>query len=405
MSKKHHVIIGASAAGIGALSRLRTLDKESRITCISGQRQLPYNTCLLADYLAGEKELSQIATKPLSFFTQQNITLRLATTVTAIDGARKILQLCDTSGEHELAYDTLFLGLGTSLVYPSIPGIDTGGVFGFHTLSDTENIRSYMSQNNVRDVVVIGAGLSGVECADALAHRDTAITVVERESHLLPTLVDEEGAHYITQLMVEHNVAMRSSQSVSAIISDGGSVRAVELDDGTQLSADMVVLATGGRPNSQLAKDAGILLQDERVVVDEFQQTSIPGIYAGGDICLVQDMITKERVPSTLWTDAMMQGMHAAFAMTGKSRAYPGVCIVTGSRFFDTMFVSVGNINPVGQTYQEVVDSRSDFYHKFILKDGSLVGFVMVGKAKAVGALRALLVSGKTISADELRAL
>lgn len=407
MNSTRHVIIGSSAAGIGALSRLRKLDPHSSIMCITAQKQLPYNTCLLADYLGDAKELSQIIIKTQDFFDDNAIILKKNTCLVAIDTDTKIITVESEGVKEQVPYDTLFLGLGTQIVYPPISGIhDYAGVFSFHTLDDTTTILDYIKQRQVSKALIIGAGLSGVECADALSEHGIESDIVEMQQFLLPSLVDDEGAQFIERKMNAHGVTMHAQKKVVSVHGSDHGVEHAVLDTGDTISCQMIIVATGGQPCTTVARDAGIALENNRIVVDEYQQTSITDIYAAGDICMVRDVVTKQLVASTLWTDAMMQGMHAACAMAGQKRAYPGVCIITGSRFFDTMFISAGKIICPSNDYQEVIDESDEYYHKFMLDiDSRLCGFLMVGKAKALGKLRTMMISQKPVSAEDLFAL
>lgn len=117
---------------------------------------------------------------------------------------------------------------------------------------------------------------------------------------------------------------------------------------------------------------------------------------------MVRDQVTGALVPSSLWTDAMMQGMHAAQTMTGVRKPYPGVCIITASRFFDTMFASTGPVATYDHSYKPVVDATDDYYHLFLRKDGMLAGFLMLGRLRSVGRLRQFLCSRQQVSAKEL---
>ena len=172
---KRYLLIGASAASIGAYIKLRQLDPGAQITIISAEKELPYNKCLLADYLA-----AQIGIEKLSILTRADdptLTVILGVTVTALDPLKKEVETADGK---RFFYDALFLGMGSSPFVPPLPGIESNGVFTFHTLADTNHMRAYIHQKKVQKVVIIGAGLSGLEAADALTQYNLSITLIKK---------------------------------------------------------------------------------------------------------------------------------------------------------------------------------------------------------------------------------
>ena len=292
--KKTHVIIGSSAAGMSALNKIRQLDPHAELICITAQAELPYNKCLLADHLAGLKTEQQILTATAESLQQKNIHLLRNTLVTNIEPTAKRVTLSDGQ---IITYDSLFLGLGTSAFVPPIAGAALPGVFTFHTLADAQNILAWIALKRPRTAVVIGAGLSGLEAADALANQGVAVTVVERGSQLLANQVDARGSALIERCMQARGVAWYPQQTVAEIMGID-SVATVILENGKQLPADMVIVAAGARTNSALALQAGLALQQGGVIVDDQLMTSAQDIYAGGDLVVVRSQLTGELVPS-----------------------------------------------------------------------------------------------------------
>lgn len=387
--KKTYIVIGASAAGIGALTKLRTLDKDATVICVTAEKEMPYNRCLLADHLAGIKTVEDVATKSSDFFTSNNITLMLdAKVVKIIPQEHKVLL---ESGQ-ELSYDKLFIGAGRSSWMPTIPGSELTGVFSFYDLKDVKNILAFITTKKPKNVVVVGAGLSGVECADALTHHGVAVTIVERAAHILPHQLDADGAQLLTGLMQQKNVAVQANTSVQEIRGNG-QVHDIILANGQTIPCEMVIFAIGGATNAWLAREAGLETNGNGISVNDFMQTSDPNIFAGGDICLVKDILTNNRVQSCLWPDAVMQGMVAAQGMVGQPKAYAGSLIVTSSHIFDTTFVTCGPVINPSPDYRVIMRRDTNFYHKFLVHDKKLKGFVMVGNVDNVGSLRKQLLT------------
>jgi len=392
--KKTYIVIGASAAGIGALTKLRTLDNTATIICVTAEKDMPYNRCLLADYLAGTKTIDDVSTKKSDFFAANNITLMLDSKVIKIvpDHHKIILH----SGQ-ELTYDKLFIGAGRSTGMPKIPGSELDGVFPFYDLRDVTKILDYITQYQPKKAVIIGAGLSGVECADALTNHGIPVTIIERAAHALPNQLDPAGAELLTRIMQSKNVIVRANASIQEISCDKNTstidkrVAHVILSNQEKISCDLVIFAIGARTNSWLASDAGLEVLGNGIKVNDFMQTSNPYIFAGGDICMVKDKLTNDVIQSCLWTDAMMQGMTAAHGMVGVSKEYAGTLIVTSSHIFDTTFVTCGPVTNSSHTYQEVIKQDDTFYHKFLIHEKKLKGFIMVGNVDNVGKLRKLM--------------
>ena len=388
--KKKVVIIGASAAGISTANRLRYLDSQVEITCISDEEQAPYNKCLLADYLAGSKQEEQVYTLTQEQVLQKNISLLLGRKVMRIDTTTQSLLLNDAS---TIAYDALVLGLGTSPVLPSLPGITAQGVFTFHRLRDIQGIMNYRRQNNAQKVVVVGSGLSGLECADALNTLGMQVSVVELRDRVLSTHVDVPGSRFIERQMLEQKVQLYLNKQVDRVLQAQDRIAGVSFADGMELQADMVVFAIGLQPNLPLASQAGIKVGSNGILVDEYMRTSIPNIYAAGDIVMVPDQLSGELVASRTWPDAMLQGLIAAHAIAEQPKTYPGIATIISSSFFGLKFASCGPIINPPEKYEIIIVDQPDFYHLFLLEDEILKGFLLVGNTHNVGKLRQALMT------------
>jgi len=386
---KTYLIIGTSAAGLGTAVKLRNCDTSATIICLTAEDEMPYNRCLLADYLSGSKTADLVATKPELFFTENNIILMRNALVVSIDRTNQTVKLADN---RSLSYDELFLGVGRSGWIPSLPGSTLQGVFPFYGLADTNKILSFIKDHNVTHATVVGAGLSGLECADALANKGLQVDIIERASHCLPNQLDAAGGAFLASIMHKDGVNIRTLDSVQEINGSNGLVKEAVLASGKKIATQMVIFAIGGKVNSHFAQTAGIVLSGAGILVNEYMQTSDPHIYAGGDVCLVKDILTGTLVQSCLWPDAVQQGMIAASNMAGGVRPYAGTVIITSSHIYNTTFVSCGPITNPPVEYQQIVKTGPDFYHKFLVQDGVLKGFAMIGKVDNVGMLRKKMV-------------
>lgn len=390
--KKQYIIIGTSAAGLSAAIKIRSIDQNCSIICISAEKEMPYNRCLLADHLSGAKTVEQIATKSQSFFDEQNIKLVLGKRVTAIDRVQRIVK---TDTDESLYYDALFIGTGRSGWIPNTPGSSLAGVFPFYGLSDSTAILEYIHQNNVTNVVVVGAGLSGLECADALANIGLKVTVVERALHALPWQLDVQGGAFLQQLMMKKHVDILTNLQITEIQGSNGAVRAALLSNDTLIQTQMLIFAIGGKINSEIAQKADLTIHNYGIVVNKHMQTNDPAIYAGGDVCVVKDMLTGELIQSCLWPDAALQGLTAGSCMAGQERRYPGTLVITSSTIYGTTFVTCGQINNIPADFKKIIRSGSDFYHTFVTHNDQLKGFCMIGRVDNVGMLRKTILEKK----------
>ncbi len=397
MNKKF-LIIGASAAGLGAAVKLRDLDKTIDITCITAEQEMPYNRCLLADFLAGSKTAEQVATKPQEYFDANNIKLLRGTKVTHIEPTLNRIRL--ESGDH-LEYDYLFIGTGRTAPRLPIPGNQLANVFSFYDLQDTKALAACITQNNIKRATVIGAGLSGLECADALTAYNLQIDVIERGNQVLGQQIDQEGSDLLKSLMTKFNVTLHTNCTVKKIIGDS-TVTGVTLSTGQNLPSDLVIFATGGMLSTPLAREAGITCSESGIITNEFMQTNIPNIFAGGDVCLVRNQLSGDLIQSCLWTDAILQGMAAAHGMLGNPKKYAGTLIVTSSNIFGTKFVTCGPVNNPPQHYAAHFKRTTESYHKFLTLDGRLKGFVMIGNVDNVGSLRKKLLDDSEFIIDPI---
>ncbi len=383
---KTYVIIGTSAAGMGALTKLRQLEKDARIICVSDEQEFPYNKCFLVEYLNHEKPLEKMYTKPQDFFTKNNIELKLNTKVTAINVNNKQITCADGSS---IAYTKLLLGVGGTLHIPPIEGKDTAGVFPFYTLNDTQRIKDWIEQQDVKHITIIGAGLSGLECADALTYYKLPVTIVDKNTQVLSRQTDAAGAEFIQNKARQHNVDFCFDVMINKIVSKDNGVCSVELSDGSTLKTDMVICALGARPNLALAESAKLEIDNYAVVTNEWMQTSNPDIYAAGDVALVRDKFTNKKMRSCTWPDALVQGMRAGTNMVEHMQPYGGVTLITASYFFGLSFHVAGIFSSDAKSEQ-----TDEYYQKVHYAESNYVkGFMLIGHTQNLSQLKRSLLT------------
>ena len=392
--QKTYIVIGTSAAGIAAVQKVRQADAQARIICFSEEAELPYNKCFLADFLGEQKDLSAVYTKSAYFFESLSIELYLATKVVALNRAEKTITCSDGK---TYIYTALLLAVGAASRNPTCSyQKDIRGFFPFYTLHDALAVQEWIKKEKPKNVVVMGAGLTGLEVADALRVHGVSVTVVEQQPRLLMRHSDGGGASFIVNAMKNCSVNLVLGVEVKEIISDANKcVTEVVFADGTSKKVEMVIGALGSCARLELAETAGLVVEQGAVVTNEYLQTSDPAIFAAGDVALVKNRITGERVRTALWPDAVAQGIYAGRAMalllggdekTGEGghpglQTYSGVVPVSTSSFFGVSFHSAGFLEPQYADWSERVERTSSGYSKVILDEAGVVkGFICLGE-------------------------
>lgn len=389
----HYLLIGASAVALGALRTILANDAEAKITIVSAEKEKPYNKCLLVDYIAGDKQLTELALCPPTLLNDPRISWHFNTKVLSIDRINK--QVIVTHPERIISYDYLLLATGSSAIKPTIAGIDLSGVFSFHTQFDSQNMEHYLTTNAIKKCVVIGGGLTGLEVADALHKKGIAVTIIEKNSRLLASILTSDGSSYLHERIARLGINLLLNCQVASLeAGDGKHVSSVVLSDGRSLPADMVIYAIGVRPNTALAIDSNLATSHHHLAVNESMQTSDPSIYAAGDVVLVPNAMNGNMMMSRMWHDAMRQGMIAGFNMAGIVKKYEGIMPQMQTSFFGLSLAAFGIFNEQLSS-KKLVDTTG--YQELFFSEGILQGFCLLGELTNFARFKADLLAKKPI--------
>ena len=309
------VIVGGGAAGFAAAEMLRREGFAGGVTLLSSDESAPYDRPNCSkDYLAGNAPEDWIPLKPPEFYAQHAITLELGAEVTAIDAKGRQLTL---AGGRNIAFDKLLLATGAEPIRLDIPGAGEPHVHVLRSLADARAIIA--AAKAARSAVVIGASFIGLEVAASLRARELEVHVVAPEQRPMERVLGREFGDFIRGLHEEHGVVFHLEETATAIKG-----RTVTLKGGTTLSADLVVIGVGVRPRIKLAEAAGLAV-DRGVLVNDYLETSAPGIYAAGDIARWPDPHTGDKLRIEHWVVAERQGQAVARNMMGQRARFADV--------------------------------------------------------------------------------
>lgn len=338
------LIIGGVAGGASAAARLRRLDENAEIVILERGEYISFANCGLPYYVGGEiaQKSALVLQTPQSFYQRFHIDVRVKNEAVSIDRVNKsvLVRNVETGEKYTESYDKLLLSPGAEPILPSIEGTGLEGVFTLRTVPEAVEIREFVENKPVKQAVIVGGGYIGVEMAENLTRAGVKTTIVEMQDHLIAPLDFDMACHVHTYLQTK-GVRILLNRAVQKIEQKDGQLT-LSLSDGT-LQADMVLLSAGVRPETKLAREAGLTLGGRgAIVTNEHMLTSDPNIYAVGDAVEVKDFVTGEKAYIPLAGPANKQGRVAADNIFGIPSVYSGTQGSSVLKIFDMTVAATG---------------------------------------------------------------
>lgn len=387
------VIIGGGASGLTTASNIRKFDEDSQIIVFTTQKHVAYSPCAIPYVIGGHIDsFNDIIMHRPEEYMRKNIRILTETTVTEIDKDLSEVVYEDKNGNKQIMkYDKLVIATGGKPLIPPIPGKDLEGVFKVRTVEDGLDIQNYA--NKSKRVVLVGGGAIGLELGSELANKGLEVTIAEMVPQLFPRSFDKEMSDKFQEHLQSNKIEILTGAAVESINGET-KVESVTID-GVERPADMVILSTGVRPQTELAESIGCKMGKFAIEVDDHMETSIENVYAAGDCVQVTNAITGEITLSPLGTTAVRQGIILAKHLTGHDIEFQPVLNSTVSQ------IGKMEMGAIGITEQEAVNqgidvvvsrvdslSRARYYPgseplfiKLIAKtDGTIIGCQMFGQ-------------------------
>lgn len=391
------VIIGNSATAVGAIEAMRQRDQAAEILVLAEEPHILYSRPLLSHYVAGEIDRARLAYRGTDFYARHHVQPILNARVVEIDPTAHTVT---TEAGESYRYGKLLISTGGSPIVPPVQGLGVQGVHPFARLDDAQAILQRVQGGQVKHAVVVGGGMIGLKATDALIKRGLHVTMVELAPRILSAALDATSSDLLARLLGQANVEVLTENTLTAVGCRAGAIESVTLRAGRTLPCDLLVFGIGVRPNAELARAAGIQV-NRGIVVDAFMRTSLPEIYAAGDVAEAYDLVVDMNRTVAIWPNAYRQGAIAGAHMVGFERADSGGVAMNTVEVCGVAAMSIGNGNVTNGDHEILteLDERRNRYKRLVIKGNRLVGAILVGHVNRAGIYTGLIRNKIDISA------
>ena len=392
---RQYVIVGNGIAGITAAQSIVRADQTTKVHIFGAEHYAYYRRPRLWEFIAGEIKQDSLYFRPPDWYAERGIHLHLGVRATALDPAAHRLTLSDGSTAE---YDCLLLATGGRPFVPPFEGADKEGVFTLCTLDDALAIKTYA--RDVRSAAIIGGGLLGLETARALCTAGLEVTVIECAPYLLPRQLDAEGARVLQALLEAQGLLILTGAVTEAILGNEYAT-GVRLKDDRVVDGGLVLISTGSRPRVELAREAGLEVK-RGVAVDEQLRTSGADVYAAGDVAEFEG-----RVYGIIPAATEQAQVAAANMVAHGSVTYHGTIPSNTLKIVSIDLTCLGEATAAGDEFVILrkVDAAGGVYRRLTLRDGKIVGAILLRDTQSVRPVKQLIVSGRDVSGYRERLL
>lgn len=384
--EKNYVIVGNSAAAIGCVEGIRQVDTKGSILIVSDEPHHTYSRPLISYLLWGKTDRQRMKYRPDSFYEDNKVDTLFGVKATALHPEEHTLEL--DNGE-TVTYGKLLLATGSRPFIPPMEGLDqVEKKFTFMTLNDALALEEAITPDS--KVLIVGAGLIGLKCAEGIFEKVASLTVVDLANRILPSILDAEGSKLVQEYIEKKGVKFYLSDSVAKF--EDGMAR---LNSGAEVEYDVVVIAVGVRPNVELAQQAGIDV-NRGILTDVHCATSAADVYAAGDCTVSHNIASDQDQILALLPNAYMQGETAGIEMAGGEANYDKAIPMNAMGMLGLHMITAGVYD--GEVYKE---QNCEGYKKLFVKDGKLKGYILIGDVIKRAGIYTSLIREQT-SLDEI---
>ncbi|PYN56282.1 MAG: pyridine nucleotide-disulfide oxidoreductase [Candidatus Rokuibacteriota bacterium] len=390
-----HLVIGGGTAGMNAIRTIREEESErSSITLVSAER--PYSRMVLPYYLDRSIAESHVFTATGKVLADWGVTAHLGKRVTALDTSASACTLDDGT---TIPYDDCLIATGSSAVRAPVPGADGRGVHSFWTLDEARGVIAQIQPGS--HVVMVGAGFIAFTILNSILSLGAKLTIVEIAPRILPRMIDDTGAALVQAWLKEHGVAVRTGAKVARIEDVKGRKR-LKFAAGGDLVCDVVIMATGIKTNLEWLKGSPVKV-NQGIVVDEYLRSSVPNVYAAGDVAEGRDLISQKAAVHAIEPTAQEHGRIVGANMAGKNVRYRGSLIINIVEVCHLDVASFGAWDDTGAEAASSVKADRPAYRKLLWRGDRLTGAIILGRSSDiwtvndVGMLKGLVQSGVSL--------
>jgi len=378
-----HLILGFSAAGANAAETIRRLDDSADITVVSADPREFYLRLDLEGIFHG-KSAAELMPRPPEYWREKNIVV-LHEQAAGVDAARREVT---TAAGHVLPYDRLLIATGALPRKLNVPGENLDGVVTYHTLDDAERI--FARRERVKEIVIVGGGILGLELARAAVGFGWKVTILVRGNYVGSPTVDPSGSPIVARALEHAGVTVLLREQVASFEGEHGRLTRVTTTQGRALKADLAAVCIGGNPSIGFLQGTNILT-DGKLIVDDYFRAPVEDVYAAGDAAVVRVPGHRD-VPCRTWTVASAQARAAAANMCGQNAQYREDVLYNLDHLFDQEFSMIGAWearHEPGRTIHEL--PCADCYRALVVRDGILESALLLGKREGDRRLRKLI--------------